>query len=83
MTQETKYKKWALRIHFSVTISYLYYILPHTLVWQTVKLSAASPLDLGYSSFNIASVVLGLKLPSVTDCCSFFTVLRVFFSLVL
>ena len=57
MTQETKYKKWALRIHFSVTISYLYYILPHALVWQTVKLSAASPLDLGYSSFNIASVV--------------------------
>ena len=33
-------------------------------------------------SFNIASVVLGLKLPSVTGYCSHFTVIKVLFSFV-
>ena len=36
-------------------------MLSHTLVWHTVSLSAALWLDLIYSSFNIASVVLGLN----------------------
>ena len=53
-----------LRNNLSVTISYLYNImLSHTLVWHTVSLSAALWLDLIYSSFNIASVVLGLNYP--------------------
>ena len=39
-------KKWVLRISFSVTISYLHYIiLPHTLVWQTLSLTPALWLD--------------------------------------
>ena len=54
LNQDLDHKHMGLRICFSVTILYLYYfILSHTLVWQTVSLSAVPWLDLQLSPFNI------------------------------
>ena len=57
-------------------------MLSHTLVWHTVSLSAALWLDLIYSSFNIASVVLGLNYPLLLVIVHFL-LLKCFFSLAL
>lgn len=70
-------KKWVLRIVFSVTLTYLCYIvLSHTLVWQILSLSAASRPFLEYWALDIALDVLGLKSPSVIYYFSLSTVGR-------
>ena len=70
-------KKWVLRIVFSVTLTYLCYIvLSNTLVWQILSLSGASRPFLEYWALNVAPDVLGLKSPSVIYYFSLSTVAR-------
>ena len=70
-------KKWILRIVFSVTLTYLCYIvLSNTLVWQILSLSATSRPFLEYWALNVAPDVLGLKSPSVIYYFSLSTIAR-------